>query len=29
MGLPLMSEFIIYRTDAGEIAKVRDILQSL
>ncbi|MBW7571310.1 copper homeostasis protein CutC [Caproiciproducens faecalis] len=29
MGLPLMSEFIIYRTDAGEIAKARDILQRL
>lgn len=29
MGLPLMSEYTIFRTDAGEIAKVRDILQRL
>nr|WP_319489948.1 copper homeostasis protein CutC [uncultured Caproiciproducens sp.] len=29
MGLPLMSEYKIYRTDASEIAKVRDVLQRL
>ena len=29
MGLPLMSEYTIFRTDADEIAKVRDILQRL